>query len=257
MTKQSPGEGGQGDLTHIPPDPTIATWGEPEPGSQQAAWLRATTPPSVSEILAASRNLPAASRAEVDAQLRAAALSTVPWFKRGGIMAAIIAAVLVVGSVVGIYVNDAFFTKPVTQTSGNPAPTIVPIPIRKTNLQQTLDRLGPWRSVATSSNNTANPAILELKQDNGTVASTRFTVPFEGNPWVTVTTPPEIGRLTLAGQTVELQTTTHQVFVVGVMQPLLLEQQPAALYLIDPSGRFWELELTNPHIQLMPLTDVK
>jgi hypothetical protein len=139
--------------------------------------------------------------------------------------------------------------------AAQPLPVSQPQPESKTELQQTLDTLGTWKTIAPSEQSpaTANPAVLFLKADGGTLASTKWQVPFDASAWMQRPCP-FIATMSVEGQIVRFDTTLQETFLVHVDQAFVFEKAPTQVYLVDAAGHTWYASLATAVSLHQPLT---
>jgi len=128
-------------------------------------------------------------------------------------------------------------------------------PATQTDLQKTESAFGPFKALklsATETPDTRTPAMLELRFNGTTAASTKYTVPFNKDTWKPQTHP-QINAVTIDGDFVTIRNTVGRVYTVHVNQPFFLQDYPQAIVLIDYSGQHWMMPYNTAQASRQPL----
>jgi hypothetical protein len=129
-----------------------------------------------------------------------------------------------------------------------------------TTLQMVQNVLGPFQTITVSRStptpDTGYPAVLLLGVDNGTKASTAWTINLDPTLWDSKGSfyvnggEPTLGFVTF-------QTATGQIFTVHVGQPFVLEKDPETVLFLDGNGLPHSVTFTRAQGMREPLPSTK
>jgi hypothetical protein len=163
-----------------------------------------------------------------------------------GLLAAATAAVVIYAT-----------TGPTSPLGGkDPVPPVAQGPLTDTDLQQVKSVLGPFKAVTADADSptpeTNAPAVLILNQDGSTLASEKWTVPFEATQWS------KGGVFQIRSQSVALGyvtigTNLRRTFVVKANQPFIFEETPQQVHIIDGQGNTWSVTTARAEAQRQAL----
>lgn len=158
-------------------------------------------------------------------------------------------AVFAIAGIVLFLVINIFFRTEVDVPGNRGLPEVEQQEITKTELQETLDKFGPWSAPDL---NTKDPLytddlgrVLLLKEDGGIQVSGK-RVGYQGRS-ISSMPPPEISSLSLnrENNTATLETNKGRRFKVSTYQFFILEQTPTMMYFITIEGPAYLVESFN------------
>ena len=162
-----------------------------------------------------------------------------PIRRRRGLIAVGAGLVAAAITAVTIYAFSGPTTPPDEQ---DPMPPVAQGPLTDTDLQQVKSVLGPFKAIAADADSptpeTNAPAVLILNQDGSTLASEKWTVPFEATQWSKGDVF-QIRSQSMALGYVTIGTNLKRTFVVKANQPFIFEEVPQQVHVVDGQGNTW------------------
>jgi hypothetical protein len=168
-------------------------------------------------------------------------------------LGAALLAVVTIAAAIYIYAT----TGPTTQSDEkDPLPSVAQGPLTDTDLQQVKTVLGPFKAIAADADSptpeTNAPAVLILNQDSSTLASEKWTVPFEATQWSKGDVF-QIRSQSMALGYVTIGTNRQRTFVVKANQPFIFEEAPQQVHIVDGQGNTWSVTTARAEAQRQAL----
>lgn len=176
-----------------------------------------------------------------------------PIRRRRGLIAAVAGFVAAATTAVVIYAVSGP-TTPLDEK--DPLPPVAQGPLTDTDLQQVKTVLGPFKAIAADADSptpeTNAPAVLILNQDGSTLASEKWTIPFEATQWSKGDVF-QIRSQSMALGYVTIGTNRQRTFVVKANQPFIFEEAPQQVHVIDGQGNAWSVTTARAEAQRQAL----
>jgi len=176
-----------------------------------------------------------------------------PTRRRRGLIAVGVGLLAAAVTAVVIYATTGPTTPP---DEKDPVPPVAQGPLTDTDLQQVKSVLGPFKAIPADADSptpeTNAPAVLILNQDGSTLASEKWTVPFEATQWSKGDVF-QIRSQSMALGYVTIGTNRQRTFVVKANQPFIFEETPQKVHIIDGQGNTWSVTTARAEAQRQAL----
>lgn len=152
-----------------------------------------------------------------------------------------------------------YLTAPSDDTASSPAlpPGVTYYQPHTTDLAWITDKLGPFAPISVQVDSpipdTHAPALLMLRQNGSTEASTQWQVPFTRAAWSKASAFQVHDPVSRPTGYVTFSTTPLHVYTVAVNQAFFFEEQPQTVFMYDPAGQSWSTTVTLAYSLRQPI----